>query len=94
MAECRFGALYDVTDFHDTSAVRSRFNAYGRESEPEPDDVMGWAVDDITIGGGLESILEALVKYEIPIVRWSGPATETIICIVRYISTGEEYGSK
>ena len=51
-----------ATDFHEISSVIGVFDVDGRESKFEPGYVMGWAVDNIALGGGLESILEGVSK--------------------------------
>ena len=51
------GALHPMTDFHDVAAVRGRFNAYGREEEIEPGDLIGWAVNNLMLRVCLDIIL-------------------------------------
>ena len=53
-------ALYAATYFLDIASTMGRFNTYGREAEPEPGDIMGWEVNDITLKGGPDIILEGV----------------------------------
>ena len=44
--------------FHEVSGIWGKFYVYSREEEIEPGYLMGWSVNNFTLGGGLESILE------------------------------------
>ena len=53
--------MHAATYFHDKSPIRERFYADFRETELEPEYLIGWAVNNITIKGGLDSILEFII---------------------------------
>ena len=52
--------MYFATDLRAVAAIGGRFYADGRELELEPVYVMGWVVNNLTIVGGFESILEVI----------------------------------
>ena len=58
MATRGFIILHPKEYFHDVEVIRGRLNAYGREAELEPGDIMGRA-----LRGGLEIILEGVSDF-------------------------------
>ena len=50
--------------FHDIAVIGGRFNAYGREEELGPGNIMGWAVSNTTLIGGLESVMEGVIGVQ------------------------------
>ena len=57
---CRFCAFHYTVYFHDISAFRGRLNVDVWEEELEPDDVLGWEVDDIAFSIGLVGSLKGV----------------------------------
>ena len=53
-------SLIAATYFHDLVAIGVRFCADGREAELEPGYVMGWTVNNLTLIGGLENIMDGI----------------------------------
>ena len=61
MTSGRLISLHAAIYFRDIDPIRERFYADCRETELEPEYLMGWAVNNITIKGGLDSILEFII---------------------------------
>ena len=55
-------SLNSTTYLHYVVAIRFRLYVDGREAYLEPGNLLGWSVNNTTIGGGLESILEGVSK--------------------------------
>ena len=53
-------SLNSTTYLHYVVAIRFRLYVDGREAYLEPGNLLGWSVNNTTIGGGLESILEGV----------------------------------
>ena len=51
------GSLHAATYLHDVAAIRGSFYGDGREAELESVYIMGWAVNNLMLRRGLESIL-------------------------------------
>ena len=58
MASRGFSALHTTAYLRYIASIRCRLNAYGREAELETGYIMGRPVNNITLRGGLGSILE------------------------------------
>ena len=57
MSAIGLDALQPMADLRGVAAAGGRFNEYVSKSYPGLGDVMGWAVNNITLVGGLDSIL-------------------------------------
>ena len=60
LTSIRLSSLHDATHFHDIVAIGSRFYEDVRETEIKLGYLMGWAVNNITLKGYLEIILEGV----------------------------------
>ena len=53
-----------AADFHDKAAIRGRFNAYGREEDLEPGNIMRWEVNNLTPRVSLGIILVGISEIQ------------------------------
>ena len=53
-------SLYYAVDFHGISAIGERFYADRRETKLEPGYLIWWSLNNLTLGRGLEVIMEGI----------------------------------
>ena len=53
-------SLHTATHLHDVATIRGRLSSDGREAELEPGYIMGSGFNNISLGIGLDSILEVI----------------------------------